>query len=215
MLSIYDMFRWWQWRQHRRNKNLQGACVPRAAQRYGQRVIRHSEVGYGFKTTGQEQNRSIRYLHPTKRGERDRKRGKSLSMSKWHLVLTKWVFYPHLCLPFLKQTKKKTYRANCQKWLLTTISVLFTSGEIRLNYAGIDRNSAWDWSRLCFMINYALFQSHHRVHINSVRNVFVHFKLAASLFSFLPERCTPSFCLLYSFPCIRQPCHWKCDACSS
>lgn len=36
----------------------------------GQGVIRHSEGGYGFKTTGQEQNRSIRYSHPSKQAER-------------------------------------------------------------------------------------------------------------------------------------------------
>lgn len=35
-----------------------------------QRVIRHSEAGYGFKTTGQEQNRSIGYCDPSKQAGR-------------------------------------------------------------------------------------------------------------------------------------------------
>lgn len=137
-------------------KNPQGVHAPSTGQKYGQTVIRHSEVGYGFKTTGQKQNRSIRYLHPTKEEtetERDR--------IAWVCQNDIWCwpneFSTLICAcPTLNKTKK---RSNCQKWLLTTTSVLFTSGEISLNYTGIDRNSDWDRRQICFGMNYASFQS--------------------------------------------------------
>lgn len=148
---------------------------------YRENVIRASGQGYGFKTTGQEQNRSIRKGHLTQQKKRDRESrlGVSKGYSRWHLVLAKLLSPIYWAYPLINKAEKQIQLSK----VIVDNSLCFVHvwGNKSANYTGVDINGAPLKQRLSSERNtfpdelciVPLLYHHvcrHHVHVHSVKN---------------------------------------------
>lgn len=151
------------------------------SQGYRENVIRASGQGYGFKTTGQEQNRSIRKGHLTqqKKRVRESRLGVSKGYSRWHLVLAKLLSPIYWAYPLINKAEKQIQLSK----VIVDNSLCFVHvwGNKSANYTGVDINGAPLKQRLsserntfpdelCIVPLLYHHVCHHHVHVHSVKN---------------------------------------------
>lgn len=144
---------------------------------YRENVSRDSEQGSGFKTTGQEQNRSIRQCHLTQQKEKGRE---SLRYVRGVLaMLAKLVSPLYWAYPLINKAEKQI---QLSKVIVdNSFGFVHVWGNKSANYTGVDINAAplkqrlrWEMNtfpdELCIVPLLYRRVRHHRVHVHSVKN---------------------------------------------